>query len=160
MKAEYATDGDLNSISETQGGWNIDLWFKMKFDEVFCFFEVVIIQAKLNWYYANRMQDLKVFVVNTDTGIDNLCGVLKISSDYTIEGQTYKIPCHLKCGNEVKLTLRHDRGSNSVGAVIHMREIMAFGAGMSTKCLTHVAIPFRARIVIHLQLHFLKKNMN
>ena len=131
MKAEYATDGDLNSISETQGGWNIDLWFKMKFDEVFCFFEVVIIQAKLNWYYAYRMQDLKVFVVNTDTGIDNLCEVLKISSVMTIEGQTYTIPCHLKCGNEVKLTLRHDRGSYTHWAAIHMKEIMAFGAGMS-----------------------------
>ena len=130
--AERAIDGDLATRSKTQDGWNTDLWFKMKFDDVSCFSEVVIIQSYLN-DYAFRMQDAKVFVVNTDEGTENLCGVLKVSPVKTIEGQTYNIPCHLKCGNEVKVTLRHDKGHYWINAMIHMKEIMAYGTGMSRR---------------------------
>ena len=131
--AERAIDGDLETKSETQMGWNTDLWFKMKFDDVLCFSKVVIIQSYLN-NYAFCMEDAKVFVVNTDEGTENLCGVLKVSGPVmTIEGQTYNIPCHLKCGNEVKVTLRHDKGLYSSIAIINMKEIMAYGTGMSRR---------------------------
>ena len=126
----------LETKSETQSGWNTDLWFKMKFDDVLCFSEVVIIQSKLN-NLAFRMEDAKVFVANTDEGTENLCGVLKVSPVMTIEGQTYHIPCHLKCGNEVKVTLRHDEGLYWLIAMIHMKEIMAYGTGMSRKLFFH-----------------------
>ena len=62
----------LNTVSHTdcsEGGWNswnTDLWFKIKFDNFFCFSDVVIIQGVLGWN-AYRMQGAKVFVVNTET---------------------------------------------------------------------------------------------
>ena len=98
-------------------------------DSFFCFSEVVIIQSHLNGNAA-RMEDAKIFakifVVNTDTDIVHLCGVLKVGPVMTIEGQTYHIPCQMRCGNEVKVTLQHDRGFYSRDATIHMREISAF----------------------------------
>ena len=130
-KAELAIDGNVETRSETTGySWNAELWFKMQFDAFLCFSEVVIIQSHLNWNAA-RMEDAKIFVANTDTKIANLCGVLKVGPVKTIEGQTYHIPCHLKCGNEVKVTLQHDKGSYSKGAAIHMSEISAFATGIS-----------------------------
>ena len=128
-KAELAIDGDLTTKSNTNSAWDTDLWYKMTFDAVICFSEVVIVQSFLN-FHAYRMNDAKVFVVNTNTGTKSLCGVLKSRTDSTIEGQTYRIPCNLKCGDEVKLTVRHDRGKYSVDACIHMKEINAFHTGL------------------------------
>ena len=124
-KAELAIDGDLTTKSNTNSAWDTDLWYKMRFDAVRCFSEVVIVQAHLN-SKANRMNDTKVFVVNTNTGTESLCGILKASTDLTIEGQTYRIPCNLKCGDEVKLTVRHDNGKYDNPACIHMIEIVAY----------------------------------
>ena len=129
-KAELAIDNDVETKSETTGySWNAELWFKMQFDAFLCFSEVVIIQSHLNWN-ADRMEDAKIFVVNTDTGIVHLCGVLKVGPVMTIEGQTYHISCHLRCGNEVKVTLQHDKVFYSRDATIHMREISAFAKGI------------------------------
>ena len=61
--ADLAIDGDLDTDSGTKLEWDTDLWFKMKFDDFFCFFEVVIIQTQLNMN-ACRMEGAKVFVVN------------------------------------------------------------------------------------------------
>ena len=130
-KAEQAIDGDVETISATTGySWNAELWFKMQFDSFFCFSEVVIIQSHLSSWNAARMEDAKIFVVNTDTGIVNLCGVLKVGPVMTIEGQTYHISCHLRCGNEVKVTLQHDKVFYSRDATIHMSEISAFAKGI------------------------------
>ena len=101
----------------------------MKFDSVYCFSDVVIINSHADAYTA-RMDDTKVLVVNTKTGTKGLCGVLKVSDVLTIEGQTYRIPCDLKCGDEVKLTVRHDKEKYHINACIHMREIVAFHKGM------------------------------
>ena len=128
--AELAIDGNLDTVSETEGEWGTDLWFKMKFDDFFCFFEVVIIQSHLNGN-AYRMQGAKVFVVNRETGVESLCGVLKVNPVWTIEGQTYRFPCNLKCGDEVKVTVLHRRGNYDDVATIHMKEITVFGVGMS-----------------------------
>ena len=98
--AELAIDGDQNTVSGTKGKWDTDLWFKMKFDDFFCFFE-------------------------------SLCGVLKVNPVWTIEGQTYRFPCNLKCGDEVKVTVLHRSGNYVNMATIHMREITVFGTGMS-----------------------------
>ena len=128
--AELAIDGDQNTNSGTKGKGDTDLWFKMNFDDFFCFFEVVIIQSHLT-VNAYRMQDAKVFVVNTKTGVESLCGVLKVNPVWTIEGQTYRFPCNLKCGDEVKVTVLHRSGNYVNMATIHMREITVFGTGMS-----------------------------
>jgi len=128
--AELAIDGDPETVSETKGEWDTDLWFKMKFDDFFCFFEVVIIQSHLT-VNAYRMQDAKVFVVNTKTGVESLCGVLKVNPVWTIEGQTYRFPCYLKCGDQVKVTVLHRSGDYDDVANIGMREITVFGVGMS-----------------------------
>ena len=128
LNAERAIDGDLTTVSHTNCSWNTDLWYKMKFDAVFCFSDVVIMQS--HWHQtAYRMDDTGVFVVDSDTREESLCGVLKVSDVMTIEGQTYRIPCDLKCGDEVKLTVRHDNGKYDNPACIHMKEIKAYYTG-------------------------------
>ena len=52
-KAENAIDGNLNTHSHTQCVWDTDLWYKMKFDAVYCFTEVIVVQS--NWNNAERM---------------------------------------------------------------------------------------------------------
>ena len=136
-KADLAIDGKVETKSETRASWNAELWFKMQFDSFLCFSEVVIIQSHRN-HYAYRMEDAKIFVVNTDTGIVNLCGVLKVGPVMTIEGQTYHIPCRMKCGNEVKVTLQHDRVFYSGHAIIHMSEISAFAKGIRIQGYTPI----------------------
>ena len=82
-----------------------------------------------HWHQtAYRMDDTGVFVVDSDTREESLCGVLKVSDVMTIEGQTYRIPCDLKCGDEVKLTVRHD-SKYEKDACIHMKEITTFHQG-------------------------------
>ena len=127
--ADQAVDGDLTTTSHTLCAWNTILWYRMKFDAVYCFTEVVIVQSHWEKHNADRMDGIKVFVVNREKKTESLCGVLKVSDDLTIEGQTYRIPCDLKCGDEVKLTLRHDKGRYHVKACIHMKEITSFGKG-------------------------------
>ena len=102
----------------------------MTFDDIYCFSKVVIVQSKTN-EMADRMDGTDVFVVNTETEAKSLCGVLKVGSGTTIESQTYTIPCDQKCGNEVKLTLRHDKGNYNIEACIHMKEITAFYSGLN-----------------------------
>ena len=128
VKAMFAIDGDLSTQAHTSCVKNTELWYKMKFDEVYCFSDVVIINSKQD-KWADRMDDTKVFVLNTKTGTESLCGVLKVSDVQTIEGQTYRIPCDLKCGDEVKLTVRHDMGKYDRAACIHMTEILAYHTG-------------------------------
>ena len=85
--AELAIDDDLSTLSNTIHAWNADLWYKMRFGAVRCFTEVVIVQSH-NWdSLAKRMDDTKVFVVDTKTGTESLCGVLKVSDVLTLEGQ-------------------------------------------------------------------------
>ena len=69
------------------------------------------------------MEDTNVFVVNSKTGTESLCGVLKISSKKTLKSQTYTIPCDQKCGDEIVLKVRHDKGKYEKPGCIHMREI-------------------------------------
>ena len=129
LKAENAIDGDLTTASHTYCAWDTDIWYKMTFDAIYCFSKVVIVQSKTNMY-GYRMDGTDVFVVNTETGAKSLCGVLKVGSGTTVESQTYTIPCDQKCGNEVKLTLRHDKDiKNLPNACIHMNEITAFYTG-------------------------------
>ena len=107
------------------------MWYKMQFDAVYCFYEVVIIQDKRN-HFAYRMDGTKGIVINARSGAESLCGVLNVINDYSLEGQTYRIPCDVKCGDEVKLTLRHNIGEYDKNGCIQMREITAYG-GLS-KC--------------------------
>ena len=131
-EAEYAIDGSLATSSHTDCAWVTDIWYKMTFDAIYCFSKVVIVQSKTN-EMADRMDGTDVFVVNTETGAKSLCGVLKVGSGTTIESQTYTIPCDQKCGNEVKLTLRHDKPKYNMEACIHMKEITAFYTGLKIR---------------------------
>ena len=97
---------------------NADFWYSMNFDAVYCFSQIVIIQSHDN-DNANRMDGTKVNVVNSDTETQSLCGVLQVKMDGTLEAQTYRIPCNLKCGDKVRLDQPN-------GNCIHMKEIMAF----------------------------------
>ena len=127
-KAENAIDGNLNTKSYTQCAWNTELWYKMKFDAVYCFTEVIVVQS--DWNNAERKDDTRMLIINTGSKTESLCGVLKVNDVLTIEGQTYRIPCDLKCGDEVKLTVRHDSGKYHKDACIHMKEIEAFHTGL------------------------------
>ena len=133
---ESALDGDLETMSHTDCALDTDLWYKMNFDTVYCFSEVVILQSHWDWN-ARRMQGTKVMVVDRGTGAESLCGVLDVSSVHTQAGQTYRIPCDGKCGDEVELRLRHNTGQYQDGLLpcIHMREIEAFIGG---KYLYHI----------------------
>ena len=71
-----------------------------------------------------RMNGAKIAIVDTNTWGQSLCGILSIKDHWSVKGQSYRIPCQLKCGNEVKLTVHRESGS--VKACIHMKEILAF----------------------------------
>ena len=47
-------------------------------------------------------------------------------SEESVHGQTYKITCDMKCGDEVKLTVYHGTGDYNHAASIHVGEIMAY----------------------------------
>ena len=134
-KAELAIDGDMTTNSHTKCAWNTDLWYKMKFDATYCFSDVVIVQSHMQFQdtYYMRMEDTNVFVIDSNTGSESFCGVLKVGNIRTIKGQTYRIPCDLKCGDEVKLTVRHHSNKYQKKACIHMREITVFHAGWCFK---------------------------
>ena len=132
--ADWSIDGNITTVSFTTAAYDKILWYKMYFEEKHCFSEIVIAQSQLG-NNAYRMDDTKVSVVDTGTGSENLCGILKTKKDWTIEGQTYRIPCDLKCGNEVKLTVIHTRKTYSLPACIHMREIVAYSKGLCFRYL-------------------------
>ena len=73
--------------------------------------------------FATRMDDTKVWILNSKRGSKSLCGLLKTGYVYTLEGQTYKIPCSMECGDEVKLTV----WGAGREACIYLTEISAFG---------------------------------
>ena len=84
-KAEYAVDGDLSTYTHTKCLWDTSVWYKMKFDAIYCFSEVVIMQSHLS-YSAFRMDDMKVLVVNNGERTESLCGFLRVKDVRTIEG--------------------------------------------------------------------------
>ena len=127
--ANLAIDGDFTTKSSTLAGWDRPLWYEMHFDNKHCFSEIVIVQSDyINPLNGRRMDDAKIFVV--DNSAESICGILEIKEEWTIRGQTYRIPCNMKCGNEVKVTLLHERGKHGVLAAIHMREILAYSHGL------------------------------
>ena len=131
LVADLSIDGDFTTKSTTNGAWDSTLWYKMHFDHKHCFSEIVIVQAVMLLPNGRRMDDTNVFVVDTKTGTESLCGILTIREDWTIKGQTYRIPCDLKCGDEVKLTVVHEKNTKyDVPACIHMLEIMAYSQGL------------------------------
>ena len=94
----------------------------MKFRTLHCFKEIVLIQAAKD-ETRKRMDDTKVLVFNTKTDKEHLCGKLTTRDGVTIQDQTYKIPCSMECGDEVKLTVRKE----TEHACIHLKEIKVFG---------------------------------
>ena len=125
LNAEIAVDGNMTSWTHTVCAWDEEIWFKMSFNATYCFSEIMIVQSHSE-VYAYRMDNTKVFVVTTMTGRESFCGVLKIRGIWTTVGQTYRIPCHQQCGNEVKLTVLHKYGIDEMIGCIHMYEILAF----------------------------------
>ena len=121
--ASLAIDGLRSTSSVTICSYDIDHWYKMNFSAVYCFSEVVITQLEVLYKKQFRMEDTNVFVVNSKTGTESLCGVLKISSKKTLKSQMYTIPCDQKCGDEIVLKIRHDKGEYEKPGCIHMREI-------------------------------------
>ena len=133
--AELSIDGDFTTKSSTLAEFGSPLWYKMHFEHKHMFSEIVIMQSDLTPSNGRRMDDTKVFVVDIGTESVNLCGILKIKENWTIEGQTYRIPCDLKSGNEVKLTVLHKKAIHGVKAAIHMLEIMAYSQGLCFRYL-------------------------
>ena len=94
----------------------------MKFRTLHCFEEIVLIQAAKD-ETRKRMDDTEVLVVNTKTEKVYPCGKLTTREGESIQEQTYKIPCSMECGDEVKLTVQKE----TEHACIHLKEIKVFG---------------------------------
>ena len=124
--AHKAIDDDLTTISNTKDAWGTTVWYKMTFDSFYCFSEIEIINSHWEGRYVFRMQDLNVLVVDSYTQRESLCGTLAMRKDQSVEGQTYRVPCDGKYGNEVKLTVYHGAGDYGYRACIHMSEILAY----------------------------------
>ena len=120
--ADRAVDGIYSTKAHTICSWSTDIWYEMTFSESYCFDEVVILQSHLN-DYAYRWQDTQIFVSDSNTGAEVLCGVVKVT-DKTAE--TYQIPCDA-CGDRIKLQVNHPKGGEyEEKGCLHMREIKAF----------------------------------
>ena len=124
--AEHAIDGNMTTASRTTCSWDSDHWYKIKFGALYCFSTIVIVNEYTGLRSSYGIDDTNVFVVDTVKDTVYFCGVIKVRNVNTAEGQTYRIPCHGKCGDEVKLTLRHDRDKHNHKACIHMKEIKSF----------------------------------
>ena len=129
--ADRAVDGEWGTKSHTKCAWSTDIWYKMKFSESYCFDEVVIIQSLLN-NNAYRWQDTQILAVDSETGEETVCGVLRVTDVYQSE---YRIPCDA-CGDMIKLRVNHPKGGKyRYKGCIHMREIQVFRKAGSLKCL-------------------------
>ena len=87
--ASQAADDNLETWSNTACRWNTAELFKMKFSDANCFTEVKIVSSFET--KTTGMQDTQIFVVDSEQGTENLCGVLKVSDTWTLEGQTYRL---------------------------------------------------------------------
>lgn len=123
--ANLAVDGRMATHSNTQCGYNRVIWFRMVFDAVYCFSEVLIFQSHMDNLNAPRMDGTTVIVENSETESRDICGRLVIRHDFTVKGQTYNIPCDSLCGNSILLEVNHGSGSAREGC-IHMKEIEAY----------------------------------
>ncbi|KAL5247791.1 hypothetical protein ACHWQZ_G019622 [Mnemiopsis leidyi] len=123
--ANLAVDGRMATNSNTQCGCNRVIWFRMVFDDVYCFSEVLIFQSHMDNLNAPRMDGTTVIVENSETESRDICGRLVIRHDFTVKGQTYNIPCDSLCGNSILLEVNHGSGSAREGC-IHMKEIEAY----------------------------------
>ena len=87
--ASKAVDGDNTTWSHTECGWNMDIWYRMKFNEARCFTEVIVLNSKLD-PDVSRMEDTEVYVLDRTKGVEYLCGVIKTTQVYTVAGRTYR----------------------------------------------------------------------
>ena len=131
--ASLAIDGDKSTSSVTVCSYDTDHWYKINFDDVYCISEVIILQLENNYRKQFGMEDTNVLVVNSKTGTESLCGVLKISNKKTWYSQTYTIPCDQKSGDEIVLKVRHNEGEYEKPGCIHMKEIEV-KASLSSDC--------------------------
>ena len=117
-----AVDGNMDTRSHTNCGSNKEIWFKIIFRTFYCIRDTVFTQSATDGS-SIRIDETKVWVVNSKRGSEHLCGQLRTGTVYTLEGQTYRIPCGMKCGDEVKLTLLGEDRT----ACIFLNEISVFG---------------------------------
>ncbi|KAL5253017.1 hypothetical protein ACHWQZ_G015691 [Mnemiopsis leidyi] len=123
--ANKAIDNDFATQSHTECEFDTDIWYRMNFESVHCFTEVVMVNSAWS-AFVGRMKDLKVFVLDTRQDTERLCGSLELNNDWTWAGQTYRIPCDSKCGDKIELRVRHDEDNYNKPGCIHMYEIEAW----------------------------------
>ena len=117
--AEYCIDGNGNSLCHGHSGH--DVWFEMTFEEVFCIDTVKIVAYKTDGA-QHRMDKGKILVVNSSSGEETLCGVLRTRDG---QNQVYNVECRkYVCGNKVKFSVI--RTLNEYVGNIAMREITAY----------------------------------
>ena len=88
--ASNAIDKNLDTRSQTTCGYNMDIWFKMKFSQVYCFEEVKVINGFIKTK-APRMKDTRIFVVDSSRSAEGLCGILVTVVKWSVQGQTYRL---------------------------------------------------------------------
>ena len=77
LYASKAIDGDFETGTHTACAWNANVWFRMNFESVHCFTKVdVYSMFPAGDQNAWRMHDAEVFVINTGSSSENLCGII------------------------------------------------------------------------------------
>ena len=130
--AGRAIDGDFSTQAHTICSGN-EIWLKVNFEITSCFDFVRIVQHNLAIIYAQRMDGAKVYVAESETGEEQICGTIEISTISTVAGQTYDISCReegLLCGNQI--VIRQLRTIEHTGC-IHVTEVQAFGTRLIGK---------------------------
>ena len=126
--AMFAVDDDTFTSSQTECAYDKDIWYKMEFDQVRCFSQVIIHNAYHD-YRAYRMNDLSVHVQNSKMNTGYTCGSIQTRESLRSSGQRYSVQCEGRCGVSVMLRVNHDRDNYSNRGCIHMKEVGVHFAG-------------------------------
>ena len=128
--AERGVDGDMTTRAHVICSFDSTqvLWYNMRFRSALCISEIVVFQSQFN-LYAYRMDGTEVYLKNNDLNTEVLCGTIAAREEWSLEGQTYRISCGGKCGDEIELRLRYqEQLHRHYGTCIHMYEIETYAS--------------------------------
>ena len=128
--AERGVDGDMSTRAHVicSSDPTAVLWYNMRFRSALCISEIVVFQSQFN-LYAYRMDGTEVYLKNNDLNTEVLCGTIAAREEWSLEGQTYRISCDGKCGDEIELRLRYqEQLHRHYGTCIHMYEIETYAS--------------------------------
>ena len=118
--SDFAIDGKIDTgLFHSHCSPNKE-WIRLYLSDNACIQAVRVYQSHLN-EYKDRMDGAQISVVNSITGEKEQCGKLHTTDILTVEGQTYTIPCDMKCGDAIELSVHKS------GGCVHVKEIEVYG---------------------------------